>query len=146
MFPRRDSPHTHIRKKGELVALSKRRRPSWIRGHYRPLTSVRAWNFENVDQAAGGGRWDRDKKWPIRPFIQTSSLQHCYYNAHKGDRYAARNRIRNIVPSRQSPTALYKCGIYLFVKRACYVKHLIVLQLHFFSNHFINKFEVIPLL
>ena len=25
MFPRRDSPHTHIRKKGELVALSKRR-------------------------------------------------------------------------------------------------------------------------
>ena len=70
------------------------------RGHYRPLTSVRAWNFENVDQAAGGGRDDRDKKWPIRPFIQTSSLQHCYYNAHKGDRYAARNRIRAIVPSR----------------------------------------------
>ena len=98
-FPHRDSLHTHIRKKEELVALSKRRRPSSIAassGHYRPLTSVRAWNFENVDQ--GGGR-DRDKKWPIRPFIQTSSLQHCYYNAHKGDRYAARNRIRAIVPS-----------------------------------------------
>ena len=45
-----------------------------------------------------------------------------------------------------SPTAWYRCGIYPFVKRACYVKHLIVLQLHFFSDHLINNTDVIPLL
>ena len=99
--------HTHTQEGRTGCTFQKAsHRPSWIRGHYRPLTSVRAWNFENVDQAAGveeGGGRDRDKKWPIRPFIQTSSLQHCYYNAHKGDRYAARNRIRAIVPSRYVP-------------------------------------------
>ena len=36
------------------------------------------------------------------PFIQTSSLQHCYYNAHKRDRYAARNGVGAIATSQQA--------------------------------------------
>ena len=96
-----ETPRTHIRKKRTGCTFQKADSPSIVAAainlSHRFARGILKMSIKPEER---GGGWDRDKKRPIRPFIQTSSLQHCYYNAHKGDRYTARNRIRAIVTSR----------------------------------------------
>ena len=104
--------HTHIRKKEELVALSKRRaKPASsivaaINLSHRFARGILKMSIKPGEGRERGMGGIETRNGQFGPFIQTSSLQHCYYNAHKRDRYAARNCSGAIVTSQRSSSKL----------------------------------------